>query len=244
MSDEPSAAEEIMDGVYQALCDHGYAGLTMQDIADECSKSKSLLHYHYDTKEDLLVAFLDYIISDFEARVEGRADADPPTRLVEFVGWFVFAPDETDRESFHIALLELRSQGPFNDRIREQLARSDALLRETAAEILRDGIERGDFRDVDVEDTAAMLVATLDGARTRQITIGAAEDGGEAYTRTVAEATVKRVLEPLLADGVELPSLAETVEELPARTGEDPTEPTEPTDPTEPTETEDSEQQE
>ncbi|WP_434521488.1 TetR/AcrR family transcriptional regulator [Halorubrum sp. AS12] len=216
MSDAPSAAEEIMDGVYSALRAHGYADLTMQDIADECSKSKSLLHYHYDTKEDLLVAFLEYIVSDSEERIAARA-ADPPVeRLVQFIGWFVFAPDETDREAFHIALLELRTQGPFNERIREQLARSDRLLRGTVADILADGIETGVFRDVDVEETAAMIVATLDGARTRQITLANSVRGDEAdgYTRTVAEATLRRIVEPLLADGAELPPLDAAIEAL------------------------------
>ncbi|VTT85335.1 Transcriptional regulator, TetR family [Halorubrum sp. DM2] len=216
MSDAPSAAEEIMDGVYSALRAHGYADLTMQDIADECSKSKSLLHYHYDTKEDLLVAFLEYIVSDSEERIAARADDPPVERLVQFIGWFVFAPDETDREAFHIALLELRTQGPFNERIREQLARSDRLLRGTVADILADGIEAGVFREVDVEETAAMIVATLDGARTRQITLAGSvrgdEDGG--YTRTVAEATLRRIVEPLLAEDTELPPLDAAIEAL------------------------------
>ncbi|MUW15165.1 TetR family transcriptional regulator [Halorubrum sp. CBA1125] len=239
MTEQPGAADEIMDGVYRALCRHGYADLTMQDIADECSKSKSLLHYHYDTKEDLLVRFLDRVISDFECRVERSVGSPPVDRLVAFVGWFVFEPAETDRESFHIALLEMRSQGPFNDRIREQLLRSDRLLRGTAAEILAAGIDADVFRDVDVEETAALLVATLDGARTRQITLGSGLGGGSdgesndeagsapatdgAYTRTVAEATLRRIVEPLLAEDVTLPSLEEAIEELTARTGENPT---------------------
>ncbi|QWC18576.1 TetR/AcrR family transcriptional regulator [Halorubrum sp. 2020YC2] len=216
MSDSPSAAEEIMDGVYSALRAHGYADLTMQDIADECSKSKSLLHYHYDTKEDLLVAFLEYIVSDSEERIAARADDPPVERLVQFIGWFVFAPDETDREAFHIALLELRTQGPFNERIREQLARSDRLLRGTVADILADGIDAGVFRDVDVKETAAMIVATLDGARTRQITLAGSvrDDEADGYTRTVAEATLRRIVEPLLVDGVELPPLDAAIEAL------------------------------
>ncbi|ELZ48665.1 TetR family transcriptional regulator [Halorubrum coriense DSM 10284] len=216
MSDSPSAAAEIMDGVYSALRAHGYADLTMQDIADECSKSKSLLHYHYDTKEDLLVAFLEHIISDSEERIAARADDPPVDRLVQFVGWFVFAPDETDREAFHIALLELRTQGPFNERIREQLARSDRLLRGTVADILAEGIEAGVFRDVDVEETAALLVATLDGARTRQITLAGAERDGDAagYTREVAEAALQRTVGPLLAEGVEPPPLDAALEAL------------------------------
>ena len=218
MSDQPSAAAEIMDGVYHALRAHGYADVTMQDIADECSKSKSLLHYHYDTKEDLLVAFLDHVISDSEQRIEARADDPPAERLAQFVGWFVFEADAVDREAFHIALLELRTQGPFNDRIREQLDRSDRLLRGTVADILESGIEAGAFRDVDVEETAALIVATLDGARTRQITLSSGEEDAEAteptYTRTVAEATLQRIVGPLLAEGVELPSLTDGIAEM------------------------------
>ena len=251
MSDEPSAADEIMDGVYHALRAHGYADATMQDIADECSKSKSLLHYHYDTKEDLLVAFLDHVISDSERRVAAHADDPPAERLAGFIGWFVFERQAADREAFHIALLELRTQGPFNEPIREQLTRSDRLLRGTVVDILESGIEAGVFRDVDVEETAALLVATLDGARTRQITLSGgtddmqgrnandtegrstdrAADGEQSegapsgpfdaadrpeptYTRAVAEATLRRIVDPLLADGVELPSLEAGIAEM------------------------------
>ena len=218
MSDTPSAAAEIMDGVYHALRAHGYADATMQDIADECSKSKSLLHYHYDTKEDLLVAFLDHVISDSERRIDAHADDPPAERLIQFVGWFVFEADAIDREAFHIALLELRTQGPFNERIREQLDRSDRLLRGTVADILESGIAEGVFRDVDVDETAALIVATLDGARTRQITLSSGETDDETanptYTRTVAEATLQRIVGPLLAEGVDLPPLADGIGEM------------------------------
>lgn len=229
-----------MNGVYRALRSHGYADVTMQDIADECSKSKSLLHYHYDTKEDLLVAFIDEVLTDSAARIREHADDPPAERLVGFIGWFVFEVDAVDREAFHIALLELRTQGPFNERIREQLVRSDRLLRGTVADILESGIEDGVFRDVDVEETAALIVATLDGARTRQITLtdgvgandaddaeerdpnGAHEaesvDGSDAtppdeglpeptYTRFVAEAVLRQIVQPLLTDDAELPPL-------------------------------------
>jgi len=224
MSEGRPTADAIMDGVYRALCAHGYGGLTMQKVADECEKSKSLLHYHYDTKEDLLVTFLERAISDFERRVAERGNRPPVERLMEMVCWFVFESDETDRESFHIGLLELRSQGPFNERIHEQLVRSDELLRGTIAEILTDGIAAGVFREVDVERTAALVVATLDGARTRQITMRGVEPGGTAYTRAVAEATVSRVIEPLLTEGTDLPTIDETIASMPARTGGGPSE--------------------
>lgn len=213
MSEEETIVDdEIMDGVYQALCDHGYAALTMQDIADECEKSKSLLHYHYDTKEELLVSFLDGILADYEEKLESRADQPPTDRLVEFVARFVFTPEDTERASFHLALLEMRSQGPFNDRIRESLYRSDKLLRNTVVDILEEGIEADVFEPVDIEETAALLVATLDGARTRQITLSDTDE--ETYTQLVARQALEQVVDPLLEDGVDRPTLDEALDSV------------------------------
>jgi len=212
MSSESVADDEILDGVHSALCTHGYANLTMQDIADECDKSTALLHYHYDTKEDLLVAFLDHIVSEYEGKLAAETSDSPEHRLVAFLARFVYAPDENRRQSFHLALLEMRSQGPFNDRIRAELERSDELLRGTAADILRTGIEAGVFEPVDADRTAALLVAALDGARTRQITLGDGQPDA-TYTRAVIEELLSQVVDPIVADGVELPPLDEVLAE-------------------------------
>ncbi len=212
--EEPLVADEIMDGVYQALCNHGYAALTMQDIADECDKSKSLLHYHYDTKEDLLVAFLDQMLADYEQKIESRSEQPPVDRLVEFLARFVFTPEDTERASFHLALLEMRSQGPFNERIRKSLQRSDELLRSAVEDILEDGIEAGVFDPVDVEETAALFVAMSDGARTRQVTLSEGGSDEVAYTRLVAEQALEQVVDPLLEAGVERPTLDEALESV------------------------------
>jgi len=187
--------EEIMDATYSALGEHGYADLTMQDIADELGKSTSLLHYHFDTKEELLVAFIDHIMAEFREEHAPREDLAPEERLREFLDLWVFEPDEDERAALHLALLEFRSRGPFNEAYREQLVRSDELLRGTVAEILRAGVESGAFEPVDPEATARMVVATLDGARTRQITLD-----DPAYTPTIRDELVERVVEPLLAD--------------------------------------------
>ena len=35
----------------------------MQDVADQCDRSTSLLHHHFDTKEDLLVELLAHLLA-------------------------------------------------------------------------------------------------------------------------------------------------------------------------------------
>ena len=175
--DEPDTRTAIMEATYAALCKHGYAGLTMQAIADEFDKTKAVLHYHYDTKEDLLVAFLDYLLDRFLDTVDTDAIDDPEERLVRFVDALLLGThesrDETDHWEYHTALLEIRSQAPHNDAFREQLTTNYRFIEGAAAAIIEDGVERGVFREVDAERTAAWLLATINGARLHRVTLDA-----------------------------------------------------------------------
>jgi len=65
-----TAEEEIMEATYRALLRHGYADLSISRIADELDKSKAAIYYHYDTKDDLLVAFLEFAVDRFEETIE------------------------------------------------------------------------------------------------------------------------------------------------------------------------------
>ncbi len=181
--DDPEAV--IMDATYRAVCAHGFADVTMQDIADECELSKSSLHYHYDTKEDLLVAFLEQLVDEFEADLERlrSSDAPPADRLREYLHWFAVGTDETDRASLHLALLELRSQAPHNPRFRDPFRRSTTVGQRAFAEIIIDGQRQGEFDpDVDPDALAQLCYVAMDGARARQVTLGI-----EGYAAEVAE---------------------------------------------------------
>src|SRR6056297_1555932 len=83
--DESEAVQQIMRGTFEALCERGYADLRMVDIADRTDLSKSTLHYHFDSKHDLLVAFLEFLYDDFESELASIAGDDPGERLREVV---------------------------------------------------------------------------------------------------------------------------------------------------------------
>ncbi|WP_123539313.1 TetR/AcrR family transcriptional regulator [Halosimplex salinum] len=169
-SDTPEA---IMEATYRALCRHGYADLTMQDIADESDKSKASLHYHYDTKEDLLLAFLDHLYDSFTekfAETEGDHAVD---RLVTFVDEVLCQSDVEGAEEFQTAYLEIKAQAPYVEAYRDQLERVDAFVRDRVREIVADGIDEGVVRsDVDPRDTAAFVATLIDGVNTRRVAIG------------------------------------------------------------------------
>ncbi|WP_323172110.1 TetR/AcrR family transcriptional regulator [Natrialba sp. PRR66] len=200
---ETDVRDAIMTATYEALCEHGYTDLTAQHIADRTDKSKSLLFYHYDSKEDLIADFIGYLTEWFDERVTQTAGQPPVDRLAMIVDWFLYgSPDvDNERQSFHTAMLELRTQAPHNEQYLEQLRRSDDHLRETIEEILADGIEAGQFVDHDTEEIALLLIATLDGARIRQLTLDR-----DRYLDQVRASTVTRLFADILAPDIEFPS--------------------------------------
>lgn len=134
-NDQSDTRQEIKRATSRALCKHGSARLTVQDIADAFDKSKSLSHYHSDTKDDLLVAVLDHIVGWIGARLDESSTENPLERRTEFVDWFVIALDD-DRRGFALALFELRLQAVHNEVFRATLAQHYAENAATVAEIM------------------------------------------------------------------------------------------------------------
>lgn len=165
-----------MEATYRALRTHGYADLTMQDIADEAGKSKSLLHYHYDTKQDLLVAFLKHLLSWFDGQIAEIEAETPDKRLTALVDRLTPGEDDEEWERFHRGLLELRTQAPYTEAYRDQLRRNKEFIETRLEEVIEDGIASGHFREVDPEETARFILSALDGARSTRVTLGDEDD--------------------------------------------------------------------
>ena len=169
---ERDASEDIMRATHRALCQHGYADLTMQDIADESSKSKAALHYHYDSKHELLCAFLEYLYDRFVERTSDIEAERPDEQLFELVG-VILEKSENKSERFETALLEIRAQAPYEPGFRERLTRFETYLVEELTAILEAGLADGTFdADIDPADTARFLVTVLTGAATERVTVG------------------------------------------------------------------------
>jgi AcrR family transcriptional regulator len=168
--------DEFMRATWRALCVHGYADLTMQDIADESEKSKAALHYHYGGKQDLLESFLDHVAERFLSRLrdaDAAAGPNPDERLGAVVD-AAFSPPESDElESTQRALVELKAQAPHQPPFRERIQETDAAFRELLVDIVTAGVETGDFQsDVDPGETAQFVVNALAGAQLRQVSVG------------------------------------------------------------------------
>jgi AcrR family transcriptional regulator len=166
----PDSTDDIMSATFRALSKHGYASLSMQDIADEFDKSRSLLHYHYDTRDDLILAFVDNLIGHKADRLEESDTESPPKRLLEYLDHFTRRSDR--RRGFAVALFELRMQALHDDRLHEKLSQHYCQNIKTAAGIIAEGIESGVFHPVDPHGTAEMLYNAIQGAAFCELVLG------------------------------------------------------------------------
>ena len=182
---ESETRTEIIEATNRALCEHGYADLTMQRIATESSMTTAAIHYHFDTKEELLNAFLDDLIERFERKLRCEA-SDPRERLNAFLD-AVFTPSDPTTDDFSVAIMELKAQAPYHDLFRERFLDLDEVMRGVVAEIVEDGIKASYFEETDPDEVARLVTTILNGAHARTVALGEPSD----ETRRVLEHTLE-----------------------------------------------------
>lgn len=195
-----TAAEKSYEGImwaaYRALVAHGYADLTMRDIADEFEKSRSVIHYHFDTKQELLGSLFEFLVDRYQrAMLKAAPAADDPDALLEtFVDIALWGPDDGpfDHWAFWAALLEFRSFAHRDDRYHLALETSYRQGVDILAAIIEAGIDAGQFREVPARRTARFIHNAIDSIRIERITLGH-EDAPKAGRAALEEL----VLEPL-----------------------------------------------
>lgn len=165
---------EIMAATYRALCRHGYSGITVQRIAEEFEKSKSLLYHHYDDKDELLLAFLAHMLEQFEAAVPECEAESPTEQLDEMLDQLLTESEPPEAQQFITAMVELRGQAAHDERYRAQFGQHDRAFHDRLVAVIEAGMETGCFRDVDAERIATFLLTLTTGAMTRRATVEAA----------------------------------------------------------------------
>jgi len=172
--DEPDDTRiTILKATFAALAEHGYADLTVKRIGHYFPKSEGVVFYHYDDKDDILLDLLDYLLDRFEyIEMPVPDDGDPETRLRSLFDQIVAETDDQQIRDYEKALMELRMRAAQDTEFQERFNQSQDVFRETIREIIQEGIESGDFRDVDPELVADFLLKLVSGGIFERVTAG------------------------------------------------------------------------
>jgi AcrR family transcriptional regulator len=158
----PETRAEIAAAVRSALAQHGYERVTTAKIAAEYEKSEAGLYYYYDTKDEMIAAFLEETAGSLGDQL-ATVDGGPEQRLREACTHLFVDPGD-EAAGIHVAIMELLSHAPYNDTLRAPLLALESATLDLLTDIVREGVEEGTFRDVDPRATAAFLLAAADGS--------------------------------------------------------------------------------
>ena len=154
--------QEILETTCEVVIERGFAATRIADVAKRLSVSTSLIHYHYDSKEQLLAeAFLFYARKDLAA-LDAEIET-APTALAQLDRAIQsYVPEGSDDVEW---MLWIDAWGealrnPLMKKISQELDEQSAALLER---VLAAGVASGEFRCANPAASALRLTGLIDG---------------------------------------------------------------------------------
>ncbi|HUR78785.1 MAG TPA: TetR/AcrR family transcriptional regulator [Acidimicrobiales bacterium] len=183
---------EILDAAMELFSRKGYAATSMRDIADAVGLQAGSLYAHIRSKEDLLVGIIEGVRETFLNNGES-ALADKTDSVADRLRRFAAAHLQIIAENRASAVVFLHEWKSLEgEQLQLVLANRDRYESMLVA-LLEEGVENGEFRDVDPKLTAVAVLSLLNWAHTWYRPEGAmsAADVGDYFTDLVIEGIAK-----------------------------------------------------
>jgi TetR/AcrR family transcriptional regulator, transcriptional repressor of bet genes len=164
-SNKEDRQREIVSGLMRVMAERGYEKASIQAIAGAAGLTAGLVHYHFRSKQEVLLALVERLVGLMRMRLERRlADArDPWDRLDAYIDAYLALDESSDAEAVACwvaigaeALRQPEVKSTYRQTIRAELEALEQLVRDV---LVRDGgaIERA-------RDIAAALLSAVQGA--------------------------------------------------------------------------------
>jgi AcrR family transcriptional regulator len=154
----------VVDAAIRVIAERGLAAASVQDIADAAKMSKGAVHYHFDSKDELLERVLARSCEVVEARV--RAAFEEPGTPMDRVRRAVLEMWRLRRDpapEFQV-LSELHVMARQNERMRAAMAAAYRRSRDQIVEVgFKRLLELGLRPRVSLAVIPRLLIAALDG---------------------------------------------------------------------------------
>ncbi|MBI5118236.1 TetR/AcrR family transcriptional regulator [Candidatus Poribacteria bacterium] len=155
--------KEIIAGLYACLATKGYQEVTIKDIAKAANVSYGALHYFFESKKDIVFAFVEDFIREEEIRFQNKLAPVESAweRLETMVA--VLAEEMILNRTTNKVFLNLHHMGCCDEDIRRCMVHCHCEYRKVIQDAVDYGISRGEFPSTDSERLAFLLVGIVEG---------------------------------------------------------------------------------
>jgi AcrR family transcriptional regulator len=154
---------ELIRVAYRVMARDGVHRVPLQQISTEAGVSKGLLIYHFQTKDGLVLAALEWVLESTETRIrEQLADSEDPVTAISKMVRAVWVGPDANRDFFRFYLdgVEHQARSPEFDEFAD---RARSIMNTFYQELIVAGSNAGVF---DVEDptvAAIQMRAIIEG---------------------------------------------------------------------------------
>ncbi|QFU76294.1 TetR/AcrR family transcriptional regulator [Halioglobus maricola] len=126
----------------------GYKKTTMDEVARRAEVSKGLVYHFFDSKSGLFNAVVEDTLKQWTTFVEYKASGSEETTLEELNSLFITSFDFMERNP--VLSLFAREDDTLLAPYLPQIVRQNRRWRDRVRRTLKQGIERGEIRDLDI----------------------------------------------------------------------------------------------
>ena len=153
----------ILKAAVAEFAEHGIAGARTDAIADAAHVNKALLYYYFKDKDALYEAVLDHVFGGMRARVMPvlESNLSPRQKMLEYLGAYFDYIAANPRFPRVVQGEWMRPGAKGRARMRRVAKKYFRPILERLAEVLREGIEAGEFRPVNALDFVPSVVGVV-----------------------------------------------------------------------------------
>lgn len=183
--------QQIIQGLMEAMADKGYERASIQAIAKAAGISPGLIHYHFKTKQEILVELINNLAGKakqrFETSVESATTASQ--RLDAYIDAALSLGDGADQQAVSAWVVissEAIRQVEVREVYQEIVADNQAQVMKLLGEYNKEkGIR---VNKAEIKELASMVLATIEGCYQLATT------SGELMPRNFSAKTLKRLM--------------------------------------------------
>ncbi len=159
--------KRIIEAAARVFAQKGYAGAAVADIAVKAEIGKGTIYAYFDSKEDLFFAVFEWFMlqTGAAAKVSISHLGGSAAQRLEALSDSIMGMWDEIQDAFILTIefWAASSSSQMRERFKDAFRRMYEEFRAIVVSLIRDGIERGEFRsDVNAESVAAALVGTWD----------------------------------------------------------------------------------
>ena len=167
MSPRPDVSKErksqILDAAEDIFTEKGFDSARMEDIADQTGLSKGTLYLYFEGKNDLIVALLDRVFQKEFDRIRNLINVDSTSseKMMAITGLVI--DDMKGMLGLIPILYNFLALAFRNKHVQAALKNYLHHYLDVLIPIIREGIDRGEFKDIEPQDIAINCMAILEG---------------------------------------------------------------------------------